>query len=310
MEQPVTGHLKSLPILTDGARELRCMEMMGGNRTINESLNSPGLDVWIRSQPFESAAGGDVYYFSVCGSGRVTRLAIGDVSGHGMAVDHVANQLRRMMRKYINLLDQTHFAYELNREFIRKDEAEHFATILLLTYFAPTDHLIVCNGGHPAPLWYSTRLKKWQPLHTGLADTGKSIRESRERYRLRRVSNLPLGVIEPTEYHQFAIHLQPGDLVLLYSDAFIEAQNTRGDFLENEGLLEMVRDLDMTAPQEMVNELFARLDAWRGDVQRADDETAILLHHNATNPPRPSWGQAADVLAKLVGLRRIETSPA
>jgi len=60
---------------------MQCMELIGGNRIVRRALSAPGLDVWLESRPFRGDAGGDVHYFSICGSGRVTRLAIADVSG-------------------------------------------------------------------------------------------------------------------------------------------------------------------------------------------------------------------------------------
>lgn len=42
------------------------------------------------------------------------------------------------------------------------------------------------------------------------------------------MANLPLGIIEPTPYAQFAVPLQPDDLVVLYTDALIETRDPQG----------------------------------------------------------------------------------
>ncbi len=52
------------------------------------------------------------------------------------------------------------------------------------------------------------------------------------------VANLPLGVIAPTDYVQFAVKLSKGDLVLIYSDSLIESKNSEGISLSEKGLLE------------------------------------------------------------------------
>ena len=104
--------------------------------------------------------GGDVHYISTCGAGYVTRLALADIAGHGESVDGLAIALRKLMRKYINTLDQTRFARALNRELTADVEFGRFATAVLLTYFAPTRHLIICNAGHGRPLRYSGQTRE------------------------------------------------------------------------------------------------------------------------------------------------------
>jgi hypothetical protein len=216
---------------------LQCLEVFSGNRAAQHVLASPGLDVWIDSRPCAGARGGDLHYVSLCGSGRVTRFIVADISGHGPVMDKLAQCLLRLARRHINLLDQTRFARALNKDFADKVGGGRFATVLLATYFAPTHHLIVCNAGHPRPLWFSHRAAGWQFLDQAAASAGPSIRAERVRYRLSPVANLPLGIIEPTEYQQFAAKLEPGDLVIIYTDAMTEARNPAGEILGDRGLL-------------------------------------------------------------------------
>lgn len=88
---------------------LQCMEIIGGNRATRQTVDAPGLTIWIDSRPL-GKGGGDVHYVSTCGAGYVTRLALADIAGHGDSVDRLAVALRKLMRKHINTLDQTRFA--------------------------------------------------------------------------------------------------------------------------------------------------------------------------------------------------------
>jgi sigma-B regulation protein RsbU (phosphoserine phosphatase) len=220
---------------------LQCLEVFGSNQVVQHALASPGLDVWIDSRPCAGARGGDVHYVSLCGSGRVTRFVVADISGHGPDLNEFAQWLRKSVWRHINLLDQTRFARALNKDFADKVGNEKYATVLLATYFAPTHHLIVCNAGHPRPLWYSQRAAGWQFLDQAAANAGPSIRAERIRYRLSPVANLPLGVIEPTKYRQFAAKLEIGDVVIIYTDAMTEARNPAGEMLGERGLLELAQ---------------------------------------------------------------------
>lgn len=272
---------------------LRCMEIRGGNQAVHSALSVPGMDAWVVSEVYEGAEqGGDVHYVSLCGAGRISRFMVADVSGHGHTVAALGRTLQGLMRRNINKLDQTRFARALNRAFAADATNGRFATALLATYYTPTDHLIVCNAGHPRPLWYRADRGSWQRL------------DERTPERADAVGNLPFGVIEPTDYQQFAVELGPGDLVLIYTDSLIEAQAPDGGQLGESGLLELVSRLDAADPASLVPLLSAAVQAHRGGRPPQDDQTFLLLHHNAADPPLPSLGERLRVMGKMLGIGR------
>ncbi len=270
---------------------LECMEVWSGNGAIHNAISVPGIDAWISSDPYEGdASGGDIHYVSMCGGGRISRFAIADVSGHGATVAKLAHRLRSLMRKYINTLDQTRFARALNRDFAKLAPDGRFATALLTTYFAPTDHLIICNVGHPRPLWYHAVSQRWEVLDPDMPQRATA------------VPNLPLGVIGPTNYVQFAVKLGKGDLVLIYSDSLIDSKNPEGRQLGEEGLLELVRQSGTAQPQDLSRDVLAAVVTYRGGAPAKDDETLLVLQHNAANPPKQSIGQKMHVMTRMLGL--------
>jgi serine phosphatase RsbU (regulator of sigma subunit) len=285
---------------------LQCMEIVGSNRAARQLVQAPGLDIWIDSQPLQHGrGGGDIHYVSTCGAGYVSRLVLADVSGHGAAVDGLARSLRKLMRKYINTLDQTRFAVALNHEFSALDQAGHFATALILTYFAPTGHLIVCNAGHCRPLWYSARTGAWRLLSPETVGECESLRCSKARYHFERLANLPLGVLEPTDYEQFAIRLEPGDRLAVYTDGIIEAADRTGRQLGEAGLLGIVEAARAGDAVELGRQIAARLADRQQKVAAADDASLIVVEHTASSPPRPSVGRSLLTVAKMLGLKRV-----
>ena len=140
------------------AQFMQCMEVWGGNELADQGVVMAGLDAWVYCKPYQGeVGGGDVYYVSACATGRITRLLIADVSGHGSAVSETAAQLRALMRQYVNYLDQTQFVRSLNEKFTALTADACFATAVVTTFFAPTNRLILCNAGHPPPLLYRGR---------------------------------------------------------------------------------------------------------------------------------------------------------
>lgn len=272
---------------------MQCMEVWGGNTAVESGICVHGIDAWLYSQPYRGEqSGGDIHYVSMCGQGRIARFVLADVAGHGAAVDTLATQLRSLMRRHVGTPDQTRFARVLNRTFGRLSRDGIFATAALATYFAPTDELIVCLAGHPRPLWYSAASDTWSLLSHELLNSPAS------------ASDLPLGVIHPTEYHQFAVTLGKGDLIVLYSDGLIETGGAGGRTIGEDGLLTLARTIDRSDESRFGSALIAAVDSefGRKPESRDDDLTVLVLHHNAADPPPMSLLHKARMMAKMLGI--------
>ena len=161
---------------------MQCMEVWGGSQLTARGVEFGGLDAWVYSKPFGNAEhGGDVYYASSCGTGRITRLLLADVSGHGHTVAATAAELRTLMRRSVNQLDQTEFVSRLNRQFAELSLDGSYATAIVTTFFSPTRRLSVCNAGHPRPIC----LQRCQPpvgFSHAQAGTGPGTAESASRH--------------------------------------------------------------------------------------------------------------------------------
>jgi phosphoserine phosphatase RsbU/P len=141
------------------------MEVWGSSQLTSSGVELPGLDVWVYSKPFRQAQhGGDVYYVSSCASGRISRLLLADVSGHGKSVASTAADLRTLMRRFVNRLDQKEFVRLLNEQFTSLSRQGTFSTAVVTTFFAPSRRLTLCNAGHPRPLLFRALDGRWSFL--------------------------------------------------------------------------------------------------------------------------------------------------
>jgi len=270
------------------------MEIWGGNEAFENAIGLRGLEAWVFSRPYGGGSlGGDIHYISTCGHGHIARFMIADVAGHGPKVGPIATELRRLMRRNINKLDQTRFVRALNQEFQAFATDGTFATAILTSYFAPTHDLLVCNAGHPRPMWYRADRGTWVILD-------ERTDAPRARY-----TNLPLGIIDPTEYSQFSVALSPGDLVVLHSDGLTEARSPAGELIGEAGLLELVRTVDLSNPARIAMQIVAALDAYRGHAAPDDDFTLIVLHHTGADPERLTVGEWLKSAGKMLGLIKI-----
>ena len=271
---------------------MHCMEIWGNNRAVQERIATPGLDIWVFSEPYHShETGGDVHYVSLCGGGIITRLIVADVSGHGEAVGGFSDDLRTLMRRNINSKSQKRLVRSLNRQFTELAQLQRFATAIVATYLATTDRLSVCNAAHPRPIWYRAGSKTWSLL------TNESLPVDQS------AMNLPLGIDEQSTYDQFTVRLEAGDIVVIYTDALTEAMAPSGAMLGEEGLLEIAQSLDASRPIHLGPAFLERLRSHREGSAAEDDVTLLILHHNGGPPRKPSIGEKLDIYAKVFGIK-------
>lgn len=280
------------PFNDDLSHEMKCREVWGGNTEVESGVSVHGIDAWITSQPHQnSVGGGDIHYVSMCGAGRIARFVLADVAGHGEEVSDLAVLLRSLMRRHIGAVDQTRFAISLNRAFRRLSRDGKFVTAVLATYFAPADQFITCLAGHPQPLWYRAATDSWSLLSPEISEGSPRLRD------------VPLGIIHPTDFHQFAVTLERGDLVVLYTDAMVETAGPPARSLGEEGLLKIASEVGGNHPASFGKNLIAAVDKEFGLSRsaRTDDLTVMVLHHNAADPPPMSVGHKLRMMAKMMG---------
>src|SRR5271163_2799662 len=185
------------------AQHMQCMEVWSGSQLTTRGVAFGGLDAWVYSKPYGQAhSGGDIYYASSCATGRITRLLLADVAGHGISVASTAADLRTLMRRFVNCLDQTEFVRLLNQQFTALGKDGAFATAVVATFFEPSRRMTVCNAGHPRPLLYRAARKQWDFLGHHALDQPAAKKSAGP-------ANLPLGMLEISQYDHIDIQLEP-----------------------------------------------------------------------------------------------------
>ena len=255
------------------SERMQCMEVWGGNQAADRAVETPGLKTWVFSRPYrQSAGGGDVYYLSSCASGRITRILLADVSGHGERVSQIAIGLRELMRSNINYIRQTRFVRAMNQQFAELAQYGSFATALVSTFFAPTKTLTLCNAGHPPPLVLRHETGTWSELVLD-RNSGKAI------------SDTPLGVVDEAVYSRLDVRLNPGDMVLSYSDSVIESVDAHGQQLGLNGILELVQRTVVDDPGDLIPRLMDRITEFNSDNLHQDDTTVVLCQATGEATP-------------------------
>jgi phosphoserine phosphatase RsbU/P len=269
---------------------MTCMEVWGGSQLTSRTVEMGGLAVWVYSKPFGAAhSGGDVYYASSCATGRISRLLLADVSGHGTSVAATAADLRTLMRRFVNRLDQAEFVRLLNQQFIALSQSATFATAVVTTFFAPSRRLTVCNAGHPRPFLYRSSKQQWNFLGHDDESTNKP-----------KGKNIPLGLLDLGEYEQFDVELEPGDCLVKYTDALIESRDADGEMLGEDGLLRIMRLLGDVEPHLLIETVLSEI-AQRYPENLSEDDVTVMVVRASGQQPRYSFKDTMKARLRLAG---------
>jgi len=230
-----------------------------------DSPRISGLDYAIHWQPAETAAG-DYYEMSNLtdfappdfqpNGDDVWGIIVGDVSGHGAAAAMEAVQFDAILRTYKGGDGPPPAAAMTyaNRHFFSRRSRGHFMTVFAILYRPDTRVLSYLSAGHPPIL--HRRGNAVQALGEG--------------------DQIPLGVLRDYEYRNNEITLEAGDMLLLYTDGFTEARDSRGRMLGIDSLRELFSSSRNT-PAAVRDEIVAALTEHQGSSIGDDDQTLIVL---------------------------------
>ena len=253
---------------------MQCMEVWGGNEPVDSGVVMPGIDAWVYSRPCkDQSAGGDVHYVSTCAGGRLVRIVLADIAGHGERVANSGRQLHDLMRRFINQHDQVNMVRSLNRHFTMAPVHGVFATAVVMTFECIENQLTFSNSGHPSPLWYQQKHRRWTLLEPGTSRPDHHF-----------AVDMPWGVVDEPNYHEFRSPLAVGDFVLCYSDSLTEAKGADGQMLGTNGLLQLARGLGNVTPSRVIPLLLAEIEKYDPDYASRDDVTCLAFRPNGLRP--------------------------
>jgi serine phosphatase RsbU (regulator of sigma subunit) len=88
---------------------------------------------------------------------------------------------------------------------------------------------------------------------------------------------MPLGIDEENNWGQEEIQMQPGDILLLYTDGVTDAQNNDAEFIDKKIILSIAQQHMGKSAQEVLQGILDRVHHFVGDAPRFDDLTLVIL---------------------------------
>lgn len=218
----------------------------------------PGYSVWECYRPAEDV-GGDLYDYISAGPPESPRwlVTLGDVAGHGMAaaivMAGIGPEVRLMLR---DGLPPAEVLARVNARHHDTGIEGRFVTMVIAELDALNHRLGVTVAGHPRPLIRRADGRVEIPACPG--------------------GGAPLGVRPDAAYSQAEYGLEPGDVVVLYSDGVDEALDLQHRPFGLDRLKDVVA-ATRGGPAEVGEAILAALGEHMGRRAQVDDVTIVCF---------------------------------
>jgi serine phosphatase RsbU (regulator of sigma subunit)/heme/copper-type cytochrome/quinol oxidase subunit 4 len=199
--------------------------------------------------------GGD--YFDVLRVGEdKLGLCIADASGKGMPAALMMSNLQAAVRAFASEnLAPPDLCAKLNHVIWSNFSRDKFITLFYALLDGPSGRLAYVNAGHNAPLVLRRNSRALR------LETGGTI----------------LGAFGDSTYQQGNLVLEPGDLLVAFTDGVSECMNALDEEWGEHRLLEALQSSDGLGPGEIIKQVTREAQTFAGGSPQFDDMTLLVL---------------------------------
>lgn len=217
-----------------------------------------GLDYCGACRP-ALVVGGDYYDFLPL-SEDVFGIAIGDVSGKGIAAALLMASLQASLRGQTmrGTNDLADMMRNVNLLVYQASSENRYATFFYAQYEPATRLLTYVNAGHNAPMILRKIGAEWQTIR--LEEGGAVV-----------------GLLPNFPYTQATVQLEAGDLLLAFTDGISEAMNSADEEWGEDRLIETAKSCDGLSAADLLARLVKGADEFAAGAPQHDDMTLIVV---------------------------------
>lgn len=214
----------------------------------------PGLELAAICRPARVVSGD--YYDFIRTSQDCVGIAVADISGKGIFAALLMASLQAALRSQASLNGKcgtAELVARLNRHVFRNTSDDRYATFFYADFDVSARMLTYTNAGHLAPFFVS----------------GDKVQELSE-------GGTVIGMFEDCPYTQGSIKVEPGSLLVAFSDGLTEPENVYGEEFGTQRLKEEILRQRSMPPQRIAENLIAAAEQWAGTPEQADDITVVI----------------------------------
>jgi sigma-B regulation protein RsbU (phosphoserine phosphatase) len=242
-------------------RDLNAARRIQGALLTTLPKDDYGLEIAARYDPAREL-GGDLYDFLRYGPQHLG-VALGDVSGKGTAAALYGAVAIGILRSLAPLkLQPAEMLRRLNQVISERKIEERFMTMCFATWQRNRRKLRIANAGQSQPLlWRAGRCEKV------------------------RLGGFPLGIFDDVEYEEWSTTLDPGDVLVFYSDGLVESANPEDEFFGTDRLLSLVCANALLSATGLLDRITSEVATFSRGRAPADDRTLVVLKVTAQPAP-------------------------
>jgi len=228
------------------------------------AFHTSGLEAFGITRP-ANTVGGDFYDIAQLPDGRVL-LALGDVAGKGSPAALLMALLLAMMRTLVDEgLEGPVLVERLNHQVMKQAPRSRFVTLFVGMLDPVTGAFTYVNAGQNPPL----------------------VRRSDGRYDSLREGGVAVGMFEQATYEEGTTQLAVGDVLVMFSDGVVEAEDKAEQPFDEAGVRSIVEQPVWSSAKELSWALVAAVQRHSDDRRLMDDLTALVARRL---PPLPRSG--------------------
>lgn len=215
--------------------------------------NIPEIELGVISVASNDVSG-DYYHFYEEGNGYLG-LAVADIIGKGIPAALCMSMIKYAIESLKEQPLEPHALLgSINRVVENNIDPTMFITMIYGSYNLQSHLFSYATAGHEPGLFYSSASDSFLDLkHKGAV----------------------LGLSCASLYVDFTIQLEPGDMLIMFTDGVTESKK-EGRFIEREELIHLIHNLKDLPPQQLVEAIHQELVAW-SNFELCDDQTIVIL---------------------------------
>ena len=224
-----------------------------------------GLQLTVRCDPARMVSG-DYYDYQEIGNRKLS-FAIGDVAGKGISaallMATIQAALRAQLAQYpvshenecsqLPEIDVASLVSQLNKQVFANTAPEKYATFFFALFDEVSRTLTYTNAGHLSPLLFR--------------NGGVSSLDS---------NGMVVGAFPFSKYNESCLVLNPGDLLVCYTDGITEPENAYGEEFGEQRLRDLVQQHCHQDNHEIIRIILDAVRSWTGVPELHDDMTLLL----------------------------------
>jgi hypothetical protein len=221
----------------------------------SEAPKVPGVDIAFASRPANTVAGD--YYDAFFRPNERLLLVVADVAGKSIPAALLTATLQASLRTLAALPGTLPELVErVNRYSCEQSlQGRRFTTAFLAELEPATGALTYVNAGHNWPV----------------------LRHASGAIERLEAGGLPLGINSALPYQSGSATLARGDLLLIFTDGLVEAEDEAAHEYGEERMLPVVQTLQSGTAAEALKRIMSSVDAFVGLTRQHDDITCLVL---------------------------------